>query len=151
MPAVTEKAQKAYWPLIEYLVNLDGPVYVADIPKNIGGEKLVANMNSAWIDGMIEFGRRHYTTTGVSSPDSIKHAERTIPETTMSWTGHKRNVHKPLRDLLKEDDVLPANVVEIVQDKDQQGNPVFKPVAVKSELLRLQVRTTDKCFAEMAA
>lgn len=152
MSAMDEKKKKAYWPLVEWLIGEDKPsVFIADIPKNVGGDKLLPNLQAAWIDGLIEFGRRCYVTTGVPSANSKKEHERVVLESEMSWTGHKKHTHRPLKDILEEDKALPKNVVEIDNVQGKDGNYSAQAVPVDAGILRLQMRATDKCYAELAA
>lgn len=158
MPAVAEKSggvmektQKAYWPVVDWLLNHDGPAFVADIPKTVAGDKLLSSLNAAWIDGMVEFGRREFVTTGIPTPSSKREGSRVIIEPGMSWTGIRKNAHLALKDIVAEDAKLPKEVFEIDNVQGKDGNYSAQAVAVDAGLLRLQVRATDKCYAELAA
>ncbi len=131
-----------YKNLLDYLSEKD-KIPVADLPKGLGD---VALLSGAWLNGLVEFGRRSPIATGV--PDHLSKAigkklifDDDMKPTSWSWTGPKRNAdrHKQLKDILAED--------EAVTLIDHETLPKTLP----DPRLRLHVRLTDKGLATLAA
>ena len=150
--AVDTQVQKIYQQLINYLAEKGEALFVADLPKQFQDLKI---LNVAWIEGMVEFGKRHYVITGEASHDSRAHVLVCLVEDGISWTGPKRNIHKPLKDLLAEDNELPMECrrQRKVEKKQKTDSEIYEIVKEKvpNTVLRLQIRITDKGYAAMAA
>lgn len=141
--------------LLDHLVEKDGPVACAEVPADL--RNLMAR---AWANGMIEFGRANHSFVPMPALDgrggALKDAEerivlRCLLDEGHSWTGPKKNSHKPLRDLLAEEEALPSKLYKRTKVQD----PVTKAFRVEDKeqpaaLLHLRVRITDKGFGALA-
>lgn len=148
--ATATATEKPYRALLELLADKDH-VGVQELPQAM---QELRTLNLAWIEGVIEFGRINHSETGVVSADAVCREKHTIIEGTYNWTGHKRTMHKQLKDVLAEDkpEAMPTNCVEATEEI----NPTTKAVSVKykkvgNDRLKLRVRITDKGFAYLAS
>lgn len=149
---------KVFDSLVAFLADKDLGIEgmpLSDVPEKLRDGKLLA---AAWADGAVEFGRRHHTFTGSPNQDNNdnkRHAEECrLDGEGYSWTGGKKTTHKPMRDLLKEEDALPQKVVEVIKVEDRSTNPPTirtKRETVSSAVLKLRIRLTEKGYAALAS
>lgn len=145
-----------YDSLLMYLADKDlgsEGMALAEVDGKLRDTKI---LSAAWAAGVIEFGRRHHTFTGAPNQDSNdnrRHNEECrLDGDGYSWSCGKRNTHKPLRDLLKEEEALPQKIVEVIKVEDKSTNPPtikIKRTEHKPDVLKLRVRLTDKGYASV--
>jgi len=135
---------------------LDQTVPVKELLKKVPLPALA----KAWLAGEVEFGRRAHVVTGKPGTKSENVGSVLLIEDGINWTGAKTVRHKPLKELLAEEE-QPVECAEYRKyapqtEPDANGRVVpnqFKQVpATKQEAhaaLALLVRLTDKGLAAL--
>ena len=142
----------------------DNTHFVAELPKQFNPILL----SQAWINGLIEFGRRTHILAGKPGPKSETVGTMLIVEDSTDWSGFKRKSHKATKDLLAEDDrpfmdnqdrpyvefqkYIPLTGLDpLTQKPYPQGS--FQRVKISEDearkMIRLQVRIADKGFEQL--
>lgn len=131
---------------------------LADMPEKLRDPKVLA---AAWAAGIIEFGRCQHSIAGATndnSSDNRRHREEYRLDAGYSWSGGKKNTHKPFRDLLAEDKpirdggLIPDKVYEVEKIEDRSTNPPtykIKRTEHPGSILKLRIRLTDKGMASL--
>lgn len=144
-----------YESLISFLADKDldtAGMPFAELPEKVRDNKAIS---AAWAAGLIEFGRRHYSICGAPNQDindNKKHAEEArLDGDGYSWSGGKRNSHKPFRDLIEEEKSLPSKVMVIEKVQVSKHPPAFdlKRTEAPAGILKLRIRLTDKGYASL--
>ncbi len=143
----------------------DEPRFVAELPKQFQDP---ITLGQAWIEGLIEFGRRTYVITGKPGPQAQYAGGVLIVEENIDWTGYKRKSHKMTRELLQEDSrpILDHKGEPIVEYRKYEPLTGIDPMTQKPyapgsfqqvkipeaearKLIRLQIRICEKGFEQL--
>lgn len=158
MPVAAEP--RIYDKLLQFLMEKDAPAdnpcRVNDLPKefNPSDPKNIRILQTAWVEGVIEFGHANHSFTGeplhektnIAKPDKI-----CILDDGFSWTGHRTNKHCTLRELLDRYKATPVCFTQkkIMVDKNTKECKVVRE-RVEGEPLSLRIRITDKGWGVLA-
>lgn len=121
MPAVVDDLSEDVKGLCKYLAGKP-QVAVEDLPKNLQSPAVIAK---ALVKGLAEIGRKHYSETIKNLTVKKEKGQPVIDEAgrqvvvkeievsvgkEWSWTTLNSGSHKPLAEVLKEDESLPDSV-----------------------------------------